>query len=191
MPVGLYSRARHLTAVPVSQILEPMRNVSLPALSVLQDDPAKYANYFVKMLAVLTFIYMPLIVYIGVYAHPIVYVVLGSQWMDAVPIFRLLAISLFASPIVTMYGMIMLSSGHVRRYLYWGLFTSLSTMILFVVSIKWGVFGIAASWSISIAINLIFSLFFVFKNSPVSMVFTLKNIYRPAIASIIMGSASI
>ena len=49
-----------------------MRNVSLPALSALQDDPAKYANYFVKMLAVLPFIYMPLIVCIGVYAHPIV-----------------------------------------------------------------------------------------------------------------------
>jgi hypothetical protein len=30
-------------------------------------------------------------------------------------------------------------------------------------------------------------LFFVFKGSPVSMVATLKNIYRPAIASIAMG----
>jgi O-antigen/teichoic acid export membrane protein len=189
VPVGLYSRARQLTAVPLTQLLEPMKNVSLPALSALQDDPAKYSNYYVKMLAVLTFIYMPLIVYIGIYAHPIVYIALGSQWMNAVPIFRLFAISLFASPIVTMYGMIMLSSGHVRRYFYWGLFTNLSTIIAFIVSIRWGVLGIAASWSISTAINLIFSLFFVFKGSPVSMVATLKNIYRPAIASTVMGCA--
>jgi len=187
VPVGLYSRARQLTTVPVTQMLEPMKNVSLPALSALQDDPEKYSNYFVKMLAVLTFVYMPLIVYIGIYAHPIVYIALGSQWMDAVLIFRLLTISLFASPIVTMYGMIMLSSGHVRRYLYWGLFTNLSIMILFVVSIRWGVFAIAASWSISTAINLIFSLFFVFKKSPVGMVITLKTIFRPALASIVMG----
>lgn len=187
VPVGLYSRARQLTTVPVSQLLEPMKNVSLPALSTFQDNPSKYANYFLKMLAILTFIYMPLIVYIGIYAYPIVYIALGSQWMDAVPIFRLLAISLFVSPIVTMYGMMMLASGHSRRYLYWGIFTSLTTIIGFIVGIRWGVLGISASWSFSSAINLIFSLFFVFKGSPVSMVSTLKNIYRPAIASIIMG----
>ena len=189
VPVGLYTRAGQLTSVPLTQLLEPMKNVSLPTLSALQDDPAKYSNYYVKMLAVLTFIYMPLIVYIGIYAHPIVYIALGSQWMDAVPIFRLLAISLFVSPIVTMYGMMMLSLGHVRRYFYWGLFTNLSTIIAFVVGIRWGVLGIAASWSVSTAINLIFSLFFVFKDSPVSMIATLKNIYRPTIASIAMGIA--
>jgi len=187
VPVGLYSRSRQLTTIPVSQMLEPMKNVSLPALSALQDDPGKYANYFVKMLAVLTFIYMPLIVYIGIYAHPIVYIALGAKWMDAVPIFRLLAISLFASPIVTMYGMMMLAAGHATRYFYWGLFTSLSTIIAFIVGISWGVLGISASWSVSTAINLIFSLCFVFKGSPVRMVSTLKNIYKPAIASIAMG----
>ena len=186
-PVGLYSRARQLTTVPVSQMLEPMKNVSLPALSALQDDPARYSNYFVKMLAVLTSIYMPLIVYVGIYAHPIVYIALGSKWMDAVPIFRLLSISLFVSPIVTMYGMIMLSSGHVKRYFYWGLFTSLSTITGFALGVRWGVLGISASWSVSTAINLIFSLFFVVKGSPVRRVVTLNNIYRPAISSIAMG----
>jgi len=44
VPVGLYSRARQLTAVPLTQLLEPMKNVSLPALSALQDDPAKYSK---------------------------------------------------------------------------------------------------------------------------------------------------
>ena len=187
VPVGLYSRAKQLTTIPVTQLLEPIRYVSLPALSALQNDPVKYRNYFEKMLAVLSFLYMPIIVYIGIYSHPIVYIALGSQWMDAVPIFRLLAISMFASPIITMLGMIMLSSGQTKRYFFWGLFTSLSTIIAFVVGIRWGVLGIAASWSIATAVNLIFSLFFVFKGSPVGMVSTLKNIYRPAIASIVMG----
>ena len=187
VPVGLYSRAKQLTAIPVTQLLEPMKYVSLPALSALQNDPVKYRNYFEKMLAVLSFLYMPIIVYIGIYSHPIVYIALGSQWMDAVPIFRLLAISVFASPIVVMLGLIMLSSGQTKRYFFWGLFTSLSTVIAFVVGIRWGVIGIAASWSIATAVNLIFSLFFVFKGSPVGMVSTLKSIYRPAIASIVMG----
>jgi O-antigen/teichoic acid export membrane protein len=185
--LGFYSRAKQLTAIPIGQLIEPMKNVALPALSALQGDPVTYRKYYLKILAVITFLYMPLIVYIGIYAHPIVYIALGSQWMDAVPIFRLLAISLFASPIVTMYGLIMLSSGQGRRYLLWGLFTYSSIIFFFIVGIKWGTLGIAASLSISTTVNLIFSLFFVFKGSPVSMTSTLKDIYRPAIASIIMG----
>lgn len=189
VPVGLYSRAKQLTTIPVSQLLEPIRYVSLPTLSALQNDPVKYRNYFEKMLAVVSFLYMPLIVYIGIYSHLIVYLALGSQWMDAVPIFRLLAISMFATPIIALLGMIMLSSGQTRRYFFWGLFTSLSTVIAFVVGIRWGMIGVAASWPIATAANLIFSLFFVFKGSPVGMVSTLNNIYRPAIASISMGIA--
>lgn len=50
-----------------------------------------------------------------------------------------------------------------------------------------GVIGVAVSWPIVTAVNLIFSLFFALKGSPVSIIATLKSIYRPAIASVVMG----
>ena len=187
VPVGLYTRAKQLTAIPVTQLLEPAKNVALPALSAIQEDLETYQRYYLKMMAVISFIYMPLIVYIGIYAYQIVYIALGPKWMDVVPIFRLFAVSLFASPIVAMYGLIMLSSGQGKRYLLWGLFTNLSIIISIVFGIKWGLLGIAASWSVSTIANLIFSLIFVFKSSPVSMSSTLISIYRPTTASIIMG----
>ncbi len=187
VPVGLYSRARQLTTVPVSQLLEPIRYIALPMLSTFQNEPTTYRNYFEKMLAVLSFVYMPLIVYVGIYSHPIVYLSLGSRWMAAVPIFRILAISMFASPIIALLGLIMLSSGQTKRYFFWGLFTNLSTVIAFIVGIKWGVIGVASSWPVATAVNLLFSLFFVFKDSPVSISMTLDCVYKPAIASIAMG----
>jgi PST family polysaccharide transporter len=187
VPLGLYTRAKQLTSIPISQLLEPMRYVSLPILSTYQDDPVNFRNYFDKMLAVLSFLYMPLIVYIGIYSHPIVYLALGSRWLDAVPLFRILAISMFVNPIITLLGLIMLSLGQAKRYVFWGLFTNLSLIIGFVVGIRWGVIGITASWPFAMAINLIFSLFFVCKDSPVSVLLTLKSIFRPAVASIVMG----
>jgi len=188
VPVGLYSRARQLTAIPVTPLLDPMQYVSLPALSALQNDPVKYSNYFEKMLAILCFLYMPIIIYIGIYSHPIVYIALGSQWVDTVPIFRVLVFSAFVSPIVVMLGLIMVSTGQSQRYFFWGLFTSSSTIIAFAVGIRWGAIGLAASWSVSAVVNLIFSMFFVFKGSPVSVTSTLKSIQKPAIASIGMGA---
>ena len=187
VPVGLYSRARQLSAIPMNPLLEPMQYVSLPTLSALQNDPVNYLNYFKKMLSLLCFLYMPLIIYICIYSHPIVYIALGSQWMDTVPIFRLLALSVFISPIIVMLGVIMVSTGQSRRYFFWGLFTSLSTIIAFVVGIKWGAIGLAASWSVSSLANLVFSLLFVFKGSPVSIASILESICKPATASIGMG----
>ena len=57
----------------------------------------------------------------------------------------------------------------------------------FMVGIRWGAIGIAASWPFAMAINLIFSLFFVCIDSPVGVGLTLKSIFKPAIASIVMG----
>ncbi len=187
VPVGLYTRGKQLTTVPISQMLEPIRYVSLPTLSALQNDPAKYRNYFIKMLGILSFLYMPIIVYICVYANPIVYIALGSKWMDVVPIFRLLSTSMFITPIIVLLGMMMLSFGNSKRYLIWGLFTSSSIMIAFIIGIRWGAIGIATSWPIATAVNLIFSIFFVFKGTPVTTGTMLSNIYKPAIASAVMG----
>lgn len=187
LQVGLYTKAAQLTALPATQLLEPTKNVGLPALSALQKDPVAYANYFNKILAVLCFIYMPLIAYMGIYAHPIVTIALGPQWLEAVPIFKLLSISFFASHLVTMYGMILLSTGQGRRYLHWGLFTNLSTIIIFLLAIKWGTIGIAAAWPVSTLVNLVFSWIFVFRKSNLSRMSTLKSIYRPTIGSITMG----
>jgi len=188
VPVGLYTRAKQLTAIPITQLLEPIRYISLPALSTFQNDPVNYRKYFETMLAFISFLYMPLIVYIGIYSHPIVYLALGSKWMGTVPIFRILAISMFAAPIVVLLGMIMISSGQTKRYFFWGLFTNLSTILAFVIGIRWGAIGIAASWSASMALNLIFSFFFVLKDAPVDKASTIKSISKPAIASIVMGA---
>jgi O-antigen/teichoic acid export membrane protein len=187
VPVGLYTRAKQLTAIPITQLLEPTRYISLPILSTFQNDPDNFRSYFEKMLAVLSFLYMPSIMYIGIYSHPLVSLALGSQWMDAVPIFRILAISMFASPIITLLGLIMLSLGQTKRYLFWGLFTNLSIVIAFVVGIKWGVIGIATSWIVAMAINLIFSLPFACKDSPVGVTSALMRVIRPVIASVVMG----
>jgi O-antigen/teichoic acid export membrane protein len=187
IPVGLYSRAKQLTAVPVNQLLEPIRYVSLPTFSALQKEALRYRVYFEKTLAIISFLFMPIIIYVSIYSHPIVYLALGPKWMQVVPIFRLLTIPIFLSPVIIMLGLIMLSLGHTKRYFFWGLFNCVSTIIAYGIGIRWGVIGIAASWPVVAAIYLTFSLFYVFWNTPVGISSVLKSIYRPLIASFVMG----
>lgn len=185
--LGFYSRAQKLVTMPADQIQYPINYVSLPALSSLQNDPSRYKRYFEKMLGLLSFVYMPIVVYIGVFSKPIVSLVLGLKWMEVVPFFRLLAISVFALPLLLTFSPIMLSTGKARRFFFWGLFISISLTVSFLIGIRWGAIGVAAAYPVATWTNFIFSLFFVLKDSPVNILSVLKSIYRPVSASIIMG----
>ncbi|MCB2167355.1 MAG: lipopolysaccharide biosynthesis protein [Deltaproteobacteria bacterium] len=185
--LGLYSRAKQLTTIPVSQLLEPIRYISFPALGTLQNDPEKYKDYFIKMLGIIAFFYMPIIVYMINFPHQIILIALGQQWIDAVPLFTILALSMFFSPIVTLLGLNLLSIGYTRRYLFWGIFNSITISLSFAIGIKWGTVGISIAWPIATTINLFFSLCYVFKNTPLDIKCILQALYRPFIASIATG----
>mgnify|MGYP005841548825 CR=1 FL=1 len=186
-PLGLYSRAKQLTAIPVGQLFEPIQYVSLPALGILQDNPQRYRSYFLKMLAVLCFLYMPIVVYLAIYAHPLVLLTLGPQWMAAVPIFKLLAIAMFLQPIVRMLGLILLSNAMTKRYLIWGLVNSIILVTAFTVGIQWSTIGVAASWSVAAGASFLFSLVFIFDGTPISQWNVFAILYRPVTASMVMG----
>ena len=57
---GLYSRAYSLFMLPISQIRAPLTAVAVPALSHLQNEPARYARYYYKLTFILAFVTMPL-----------------------------------------------------------------------------------------------------------------------------------
>jgi PST family polysaccharide transporter len=107
--------------------------------------------------------------------------------MAAVPYFRILAVSMFAAPIMQMFGLLMLSSGQTKRYLKWGVITNLSVIFSLLFGIKWGTLGVAIAWPIAMAINFAISMFYVFRGTAISGKNIINCIYRPAIASIIMG----
>ena len=45
-PLGLYSRAYNLLMLPLRQLSAPLGSVLVPAFSRLQDDPERFARYY-------------------------------------------------------------------------------------------------------------------------------------------------
>ena len=181
---GLYSRAYSLFMLPVSQIRAPLAAVAMPALSHLQNEPARYARYYYKLASFLAFVTMPLAGFLFVCSENIIRLLLGEKWMDANAIFKILAVSAFIQAVESTRGLTLISLGLSKKYLKFGIFTSAVFVLAFAIGVRWGARGVAISYVIADYLIMIPSLWYCFRGTPVSLIGFLKSISQPALAGL-------
>jgi PST family polysaccharide transporter len=150
--LGIYSKAYGLLMLPLVQINWPLSSVMLPALSRLQDNPKEYAKLYLRATRAMCLITMPIIVFTAFLAYDTVHVMLGWQWSNAAPVFRLLAPAAVASAMAFAPNWICQSLGWPRRQLHFALVCAPVCVAGFVIGIRWGVTGVAASFSLTYTI---------------------------------------
>jgi PST family polysaccharide transporter len=126
VPLGFYRQGFQLVLAPINGLSFPVQVVGEAALSRLQHDPDKYRRYYQKLLSILSLFTMPFVVFLAVYAEPLVRVALGDRWIGATPIFQVLAIAAFIRPAATTAGGVMLTRGYSRRFFWIGLLNSVA-----------------------------------------------------------------
>lgn len=188
--LGLYSRAYQLLMLPISQIRDPLNAVGIPALSTLNEQPEKYRTYYKEFLFLFAFFSMPAVVLLFICAEPLILLILGSKWISAAPIFRLLAVTALIQPIASTRGMILISTGQSKRYFKWGIWNAVAVIFAFVAGIQWGVTGVAVGYALANYVILVPSLQFCFKNTPVSVLDFFKTIAPVTVFSITSGFAT-
>ena len=188
--LGLYSKAYSLLMLPISQMVGPITSVAIPALSRIQDDPARYRSYYSKLIVLLSFISMPLVVFMAICSRSIIHLLLGEQWLGASSIFQILAITAFIQPVfTTSIGVVLFSMGQTVRLFKFGVFNSLVVVTSFAIGIRWGAIGVASAYAVANYLILFPSLWYCFRLTPISIVTFLKAITRPTIASLAMALA--
>ena len=186
-PLGLYSKAYQLLMMPITNLRGPISTVALPALSRLQDNPEQYRNYYLKTTSLLAFISMPLVIFLFVCSDRLINLLLGPQWMGASEIFKILAFAALIQPVASTRGLVLISTGQSRKYLYWGVINAFFTILSFAVGLPWGPKGVATTYASVNYLLLYPSLFYVFNNTPIRINDFFSGTYKQFFASIIMG----
>ena len=166
-PLGIYSKAYGLLMLPITQINLPMAAVMLPGLSRLQKEPQEYARLFMNTVRVISFLTLPAVVFSFFFAHDVVLVLLGERWLSVVPVFRLLGPAALFSAIAFVPGWLCQSLGRPRRQLHYALISAPVCVLGFLVGIKWGIAGVAASYSITLTSVFSWYVWYASKDSPV------------------------
>ena len=90
--LGLYSLASELGQLPVSEIAAPLNRSLMPALARLQHDRSGMDWAYLRVIGALALVSVPAGVGTALVAGPMVRVVLGEQWLDAIPLLQWLAL---------------------------------------------------------------------------------------------------
>ena len=167
--LGIYSKAYGLLMLPVQQINAPVNGVVLPALSRLQNQPEQYRRYFLRAVEGLAFVGMPIIAFAFADARPIVLIFLGSKWLTAVGIFRLLAPAALVGTINLAPVWIFTTLGRADRQLRWAVITSPLILVGFLIGLHWGAAGVAASFSITFGASFTLFVLDACRHSPIQV----------------------
>ncbi len=186
-PLGLYAKAYQLLLLPIEQISLPLRNVAIPTLCRLQNEPERYRSYYHKAILVMVTLGMPIIAFCFITADNLIVTLLGSQWTEAVPIFQVLSVAAFLGTFNMAAGWAFISFGRTDRQFHWSIISSSITVLSFVIGIRWGTIGVAAGYSISRVILQVPGLVYAYKDSPLRLRDLAITLSRPTVASIGAG----
>jgi O-antigen/teichoic acid export membrane protein len=114
--LGVFNRSRTVVSLVDKTVLEGVAPVVLPALSrVLRDGMTAKAAYLTKI-DHLTAVCWPLFALIALCAEPLVTVLLGPQWPQAVPAVQILAAAGLFFPYTRMSMKVFVALGLERQY---------------------------------------------------------------------------
>ena len=183
--LGLYTKAYQLVLLPIKQINGPATNVAMPVLSRLQDDPEKYKRYYYKAISLIGMISMPIICFLCVAANDVILFVLGEQWLDTIPLFRLLMPAALVGTIDVAVGWAFRSLGKTGARLKLGIISSTIDGIAFILAIRWGAIGVAAVYGLTRPFVMLLNIFYCYRGSFLKISDLLRTLAAPGINSLI------
>lgn len=99
--LGIYNIGAELAALPTTELLAPVNRAVLPAYARVGADGDRLKREYLSVLSTVVLFGLPAAIGVAAIAAPLVSLVLGDRWLDAVPVLEVLA---FASAIRILSG---------------------------------------------------------------------------------------
>jgi O-antigen/teichoic acid export membrane protein len=147
--LGFYKKAYDLFVMPQTQLLSPVSAVVVSTLSRVSGDREQFRRYFLRAISVLALVGMGVGADFALVGRDIIRFLLGPGWDEAGRIFALFGPGIGVMLLYNTHGWVHLSIGRPERWFRWGLMEFVCTFSLFLVTLRWGPYGIASAWTIS------------------------------------------
>jgi PST family polysaccharide transporter len=180
-PLGLYAKAYSLLMLAPKQINTPVAGVAISTLSRLQQDPPRFRRYFLGGYSLVASINLPLIIGLSIFADDVVRMVLGSQWDQAVPLFRLLVPAAVTGSLLNPFGWLFIATGHPERQVRFGVWWCVLLLGAFVVGLPHGPAGVAAAYSIMSCLLTLPLCFYAIRGTAIRPLDLLRAIWPPLV----------
>ncbi|MDO8264611.1 MAG: lipopolysaccharide biosynthesis protein [Gallionella sp.] len=91
--LGVYNISWEIAVMPSSELIAPLNRAVFPAYARLSGQPAELRSRFLEVFGVICLIAIPVSGGLFAVADAAVRVVLGSQWLESIPLIQIFAVS--------------------------------------------------------------------------------------------------
>ncbi len=145
--LGLYGAARNVNRDTLRNLMKISDEVLMPGLSALQSDLAGARAYYLKAMRYEFLAFAPIALFIAVFAREIVLLVYGLEWLEVVPLVRMLTPLVLFTITRHTVGAVFLSQGRPEVQLRWSLLMVVLVAAYTLAGAPWGLFGAVAAVS--------------------------------------------
>lgn len=163
--LGYYEKSYRLMMLPMNNITNVVTPVMHPILASFQDDYKQLTDKYHRIVRLLSTVSFPLGVFCYFAAADMIHIVYGDHWDAAVPVFRILALSLPLQMILSTTGAIYQSSGNTKWMFYSGLSNSFCTVTAFISATLFfhRIEAVAWAWTITLVLNTAISYIILYR----------------------------
>ena len=186
--LGLYTVGHEIASLPSTELIAPINRAVLPGYSRMATNLQTLREGYVDVISAILIIALPASLGLAAIAEPLVKVLLGDQWLDAIPVIQVLA---FSGAIAAM------QSNNASGYIALGkqrvlIFILMAHLIVLVpLMMLWGkTFGIVGVAYADLIANMTgFAVGYpvLFKTLKISVGSYCRAIWRPLLAAVAMG----
>jgi len=134
--LGLYSVAKDISTIPAGQIIGPITEPLYVGLAEHLNKPASFADKVHKSILAAAMIVFPIAFGVSALAEPIVLVLLGDKWREAIPLVKMMAFILLSGVFISLATKIFNVLGKVKASFYLDIAFGGLTIVMFVVLAK-------------------------------------------------------
>ena len=188
--LGIYNIAGDLAKMFTNEIAAPLGRGLMPGYAKLASDPKELAIAYARVLAVATAIILPVGIGLCLVAEQLVPILLGDQWLDAVPYVMFLSIyATLLSVQRLMSTQILIVSGHEVRAAILSWSRAILLLVACIVAAKlYGPLGVAMICPVVGLVMLPVSVIVLTKSIPISIGGVVAALWRPILSAFMMAT---
>ncbi len=146
--LGYYSMAYRILGMLQQLLVQTSKQVALPTFSRLQHDLEQFRRAFYKATQLTSAIAFPIFLSITVLAPELIVLLLGQQWLPAIPVLQVLSLAGLFQSISFFKSSVFIAMGHPAWSLWLSCLSVVLNLIGFAIALRWGIVAVAAAFVI-------------------------------------------
>lgn len=187
--LGFYTVGYRLLVIIIRLVTEVTNTVAFPAFSRLQSEPERMRRAFYKVTQYTSLLSFPVFISLATLAPELVPAIFGEKWAPSIPVMQVLALIGILQSVLFFNASIIRASGKPSWELGIMVLNAVSSILGFLIAVKWGIVAVAASFVIVGYALAPISYFAVRRLIQVDFWVYLKQFVPPLLASLLMAAA--